>query len=285
MRNYLLLFTLLFAACSKSDNDTPPRTTYPLEKLTNVAYGSDNRQKMDIYLAEAHDTSTPFILFIHGGGWTAGNKEDMRNFQDFFLTKGISSASMSYRYVSGSVHYGELMADVNKAIDHIVGMNNWQSRKTKFVICGGSAGAHMSLLYGYNYDPANRISAIISLAGPTKVDERSFLEYAKTIGVIGALNNLAGATYATGQPINAKFSAASPINYVENVPTLLIHGTTDNIVPYQQATLLEAELKAKSVPHKLVTLTGAGHDLGAANPLNVLLISNEMTAWVNKYGK
>ncbi|MCK7556897.1 prolyl oligopeptidase family serine peptidase [Chitinophaga sedimenti] len=99
------------------------------------------------------------------------------------------------------------------------------------------------------------------------------------------VNAVAGAAYTTGQPVNAKFSQASPINYVANVPTLLIHGTIDNIVPYEQSTLLEAELKAKSVPYKLVPLTGAGHDLGTGNLANVLLISNEISAWVNRYGK
>jgi acetyl esterase/lipase len=282
MRN--LLFILLLVGCTKSDT-TKPGTTYPQEKILDVAYGSAPRQKMDVYLAAGHDTTTPFILFIHGGGWTAGNKEDMRGFQDFFLPKGFSSASMSYHYVSGTVHNDQLMADVEAALDYITAQPGWHSRKTKFIICGGSAGAHMSLLYGYKYDPQNRISGIISMAGPAKLDQVAFLEYAKSIGLIGVVNSLAGATYKTGQPVDPKFSEVSPINYVKNVPTLLIHGTADNIVPYEQATLLEAGLKAKSVPNKLITLTGAGHDLGAGNPLNALLVSNEISAWVTKYGK
>jgi acetyl esterase/lipase len=282
MRNLLLLL-LIFTACTKSD--TKRSDTYPQEKITDVAYGAETRQKMDVYLAEDHDTATPFIIFIHGGGWTGGNKEDMHGFQDHFLTKGISSASISYRYVNGSIHHEELMADVEKAITLIEEMDNWHSRKTKFILCGGSAGAHMALLYAYKYASKARVGAVISMAGPTKLDQVKFLEYAKSVGLIGVINAVAGATYTTGQPVNAKFSQASPINYVTNVPTLLIHGTIDNIVPYEQSTLLEAELKAKSVPYKLVPLTGAGHDLGAGNLANVLLISNEISAWVNKYGK
>ncbi|MCK7556896.1 alpha/beta hydrolase [Chitinophaga sedimenti] len=170
MRNLLFLFLLI--GCTKSNSTNPD--TYPQEKMLDVAYGTDARQKMDVYLAANHDTTTPFIVFIHGGGWTAGNKEDMHGFRDHFLTKGISSASISYRYVSGSVHHEELMADVTKAINLIQEMDNWHSRKTKFILCGGSAGAHMALLYTYKYASQAQVGAVISMAGPTKLDQVKF---------------------------------------------------------------------------------------------------------------
>ncbi|WP_295122215.1 alpha/beta hydrolase [uncultured Chitinophaga sp.] len=288
MRITLLLFFFVITgltACKDTTDGSPlPVTTQ--QRIRDVSYGPDPRNKMDVYLTANRTGEEPFMLLIHGGGWVGGSKNDMNGVQEAMLAQGISSASISYRYVSTTVHGDALMEDVGKALDKVLANSTtWTTRKTKIILCGASAGAHMSLLYGYKQDAANIIGGVISLAGPTDLTQTAFLDYAAAIGAKSAIENLAGAPYTTGQPINSKFSEVSPVSYLKNVPSLLIHGTADNVVPYVQATILEGKLKAAGYTHKLIPIPNAGHDLGVAQPLVLQMILNEVTAWAKAYGK
>lgn len=281
----LLLAGWLFlsSACTK-ENTTPPATAEA--KMLDISYGADTRNKMDVYLPKDRSTATPFVILIHGGAWTGGNKEDMRGFQDLLLARGYGSVSISYRYVNANVHYGELMEDVHKAVMYCVNKSgDWNIRNTKFIISGVSAGGHMALLYGYKYDTGGRIGGIVSMCGPTDISDPAMLNYATTIGLAGPLNALAGATYILNQPVDAKFTAASPLKQVKNIPTLMVHGTADLTVPYAQAEALNNRLGQLGYIHKLVTLTGAGHDLGFSIPANVVLIEAAFRTWIETYGR
>ncbi|SIO51167.1 alpha/beta hydrolase [Chitinophaga niabensis] len=283
----LILAGWLFvsSACTKSETPAPPPSTEEA-KMLNISYGADARNKMDVYLPKNRTAATPFVILIHGGAWIAGNKEDMHGFQDLLLTRGFASMSMSYRFVNATVHYEQLMEDVHKAVTYCASKSGeWNIRSTRIIISGASAGAHMALLYGYKYDADNRISGIISLAGPTDVSDPAMLNYAASIGLGGVINALAGATYVPGQPVDPKFAAASPLKQAKNIPSLLIHGTVDMTVPYSQAELLKNHLSQLGYTHKLVTIAGAGHDLGLAVPANLVLVESEFRTWVETYSR
>lgn len=282
----LILAGWLFvsSACTKSETPAPPATQEA--KMLNISYGADTRNKMDVYLPKDRTTATPFVILIHGGGWTTGDKADMQGFQNLLLARGFASMSMGYRYVNATVHYTQLMEDVHKAVTYCASKaGEWNIRNTKFIISGASAGGHMALLYGYKYDTDNRVSGIISLSGPTDLTDPAMLNYATSVGLIGVINTLAGATYVPGQAIDPKFAAASPLKQAKNIPSLLIHGTADVVVPYSQAELLNNHLKQLNYNHKLVTITGAGHDLGLNVPANLVLIESEFRTWVETYSR
>lgn len=240
---------------------------------------------MDVYLPKNRSKQTPFLILIHGGGWVAGDKSDMNALQDSLLSRGIASASMSYRYVSGSLHYEALMQDIAKALafcsEH---GKDWQTRTSHFIIGGMSAGAHMSLLYAYHYDVTNKIAGVISAAGPTDLSNTDYLNYTAVIGLLDEVEKMVGATYIPGQPLDARFWTSSPRAHMRNVPTLLLHGDHDAIVPYAQATELAADLADADYPHKLVTFAGANHDLGLANPTYYQLLLSEIIDWCLTYG-
>ena len=53
----------------------------PAEIHHNVAYGTDPRQKMDVYLpADRNRDSTRLIVVIHGGGWNNGDKSQLTQY-------------------------------------------------------------------------------------------------------------------------------------------------------------------------------------------------------------
>lgn len=42
--------------------------------LNDISYGSHKRQKADIYIPQKIKSDSGIILFIHGGGWSQGDK-------------------------------------------------------------------------------------------------------------------------------------------------------------------------------------------------------------------
>ncbi len=281
---FLLIWLLLTAACTEKEPAKP--STGETTRFTDVAYGQHARHKMDVVLPARRNEATPFVLLIHGGGWMAGSKEDMKGFQDYLEVNGIASAAINYRYADANLHYAALMDDVHKAVSFCASKaSTWSYRDSRFILLGASAGAHMSLLYGYKYDSGNRTGGIISMAGPTDLTNIAMLNYAASIGLGASIFNIVGAAYVGGQPLAPQFAEASPVHQLKNVPTLLIHGKTDNVVLYSQAEILATKLQQQSVPYKLVSLPNDGHDLGLGKPANVQLIASEIVQWINKYGK
>jgi acetyl esterase/lipase len=254
--------------------------------LRDVKYGDNDRNTMNIFIPKGSNNQTPFVLFMHGGAWVSGDKNDMAIVQLALGGAGIASASINYRYASNTAHYLELMSDVNSAVNYIVNHGkDWNVNTNKMAIGGISAGAHMALLYGYHYDKGNHISSIISMAGPTDLTNIDFLNGATLLKLIDGANKMVGATYEFGKPVPSQFKDASPIQNVKNVPTLIIHGTGDIVVPYAQAELLSDKLKQKSYTHDLMTIPGANHDLGLGNQATAKQIADKAVDWIKTYSK
>ncbi len=254
------------------------------EKTLSGSYDKDPRNTITIVLPKNRDEKTPFILFLHGGAWTSGDKKDVAVIQMILSQQGIASAAINYRYASKTVHYKELMTDVDSAVTYIENnMDTWNIGKKKITIGGISAGAHMSLLYAYGYDISNSINAVISMAGPTDLSATDMLDAATKNRMIGFVNWLVDDIYTQGMPVSTKFKNASPLTYVKSTPTLIIHGSKDSVVLYNQSVKLDDLLESKRIPHKLVTIDGANHDLGLASPRNATRIAQEVTNWIREY--
>lgn len=254
--------------------------------LRDVKYGPDKRNTMNVFVPKGANEKTPFVLFIHGGAWVSGDKNDVGVVQLALGGAGIASAAINYRYASDTVHYPQLMNDVKSAIDYIIEHDNdWGINANKMAIGGISAGAHMALLYAYHYDSGNHINSVISMAGPVDMTNVDFLNGATILKLIDGANKMVGAKYEIGKPVPSQFQDASPIKYVKNVPTLIIHGTGDMVVPYAQAELLVGTMKQKGYTYDLLTVDGANHDLGLGNQATAKRIADKVVSWVKEYSK
>lgn len=274
---------------TQSQNNTTPINNITTQKdliLRDVKYGTDARNTMNVLVPKGSTRDTPFVLFMHGGAWVTGDKNDVALVQLALGANGIASAAINYRYASDTLHYPELMSDVNSAVNYIVDHGkDWGVNTDKIAIGGISAGAHMALLYGYHYDQGNHISSIISMAGPVDMTNVDFLNAAALLKLIDGANKMVGATYVFAKPVPSQFKDASPIQYVKNVPTLIIHGTGDIIVPYTQAELLNTTLNQKGFTHELMTIPGANHDLGLGNKITAQQIADKVVEWVKMYNE
>lgn len=116
--------------------------------LRDVAYGSDPRQRMDVYLP-AQAQGAPVLLMVHGGGWRRGDKAHGRLVQNkaaHWLGQGAVFVSINYRMLPDALPDVQAR-DVAQALAQAQQQAaSWGADARRFVLMGHSAGAHLVAL-------------------------------------------------------------------------------------------------------------------------------------------
>ena len=128
--------------------------------FADVAYGPHARNVLDFWQAKS-DQPTPVVVFIHGGGFTAGDKSKAGGAGKIkpFLDAGVSFAAINYRYRT-TAPIQDVLRDCARAIQFIRSKAaDWHLDKTRLASYGGSAGAGTSLWLAFHDDLADPASA------------------------------------------------------------------------------------------------------------------------------
>jgi acetyl esterase/lipase len=145
----------------------PERLKYdlPIQPDENVAYGTHRMQVIYFWRAKS-DKPTPLLIYIHGGGWSGGDRSVVRSMLQPALDAGISVASVEYRTIKDSTADGLTppvkgpMLDCARAIQFCRSKaKDWNLDKTKVALSGGSAGACTSLWLAFHDEMADPNSA------------------------------------------------------------------------------------------------------------------------------
>lgn len=126
--------------------------------LENEHYGPDERQVFDL-LMPVSDKVTPLVIYLHGGGFVAGDKSEAYGWrkQDvaFFLKNGVAVATVNYRYARNNDSLGvkRSLGDIQTAIQYLRHHAGRYHIDKQAVGCfGTSAGAGSSLYFGLHPD-------------------------------------------------------------------------------------------------------------------------------------
>lgn len=253
-----LLFTGVFAAGCTACVDK------------EIRYAEAERCTMDIYYPSTVRKSMPFVLMIHGGGWTAGDKSSYKGIAESFCDNGFAVVSINYSYASESTHYQTIMNEITKALSYIKkNAKELRLDARKTALMGHSAGGHLSLLYAYSRQSPVDIQFVVSMAGSTDFTANGYPEVMNA-GYYNILSCLTGASFDGNGGYPAEWFDASPIKYVtpSSPKTIMMHGVNDDIVPYENSAALCAKLNEAGVENVLFTYPNSGHGLDNDKKIN-----------------
>jgi acetyl esterase/lipase len=253
----LLLLSLF--ACKKKDKPVD-NLPIPAQSISNVSYGTDARNIMDVYLpAGRTEASTPVLIMIHGGGWSEGSKADFAPFVDTMKRRLPNYAifNINYRLAGNGINlFPAQEQDVKKCVEFIYSKRSEYKISDKYVLAGASAGGHLALLHAYKYTSPVKIKAVVDFFGPTELT--AFYNNPPTFLVPILLLNVTGTTPALNP---ALYQQSSPLTFASNTssPTIILQGGADIVVPPSQSTLLRDKLQMLGVAHQFVFYPNGGH--------------------------
>ena len=230
----------------------------------DLSYGPDPAHRLDLYLpAAAGNRPPPVVVFLHGGGWSHGDKSPCPAAP--LADLGFAVASVNYRLTTVA-RFPAQLDDARSAVRWL------RSRATDLGVDGSrvgawgiSAGGHLAALLGGERE----VRAVCDWFGPT--DLARFADDARSAGLavkpqwplmIAAL--FGGSVEASPDLVRQAdptrlVSAASP-------PFLIQHGDRDEWVPVGQSRRLADALAAAGVDHTFTVVRGGGHGPGFDAP-------------------
>lgn len=277
-------------------DQTVQKQTYTYKKVGNldiiadVFFPDDTRIK-------------PVVVWIHGGALINGHRESVpRYVRNGFLEKDCILISIDYRLAPETM-FPEIIKDIEDAFKWIrrEGPELFNADPDRIAIIGGSAGGYLTLMAGCRVQPPPVVLVALwgygDLIGAWLSKPSSHPRHHRVkLTREEAYSQVSGGPVANARDRNGdgaafyqylrqnglwpeavsgwnphtdaeKFYPFMPVkNVTPEFPTvLLVHGTEDTDVPYEQSIMMVEEFKKHGVEHRLITVQGAEHGLAGAD--------------------
>ena len=233
-----------------------------------IEYASPAGEHLQLNLARPKeiDGKLPAVICIHGGGFRAGKRERWDGLCKQLAERGYVAATVTYR-LAPKHQFPAAVHDVKAAVRWLrANADKFHVDPERIGVVGDSAGGHLAQYLGVTGDvpqlegdggnphQSSRVTCVVNYYGPSDLTK----SYGKSVDAAEVLPLWLGGD-ATKE--HRKHIVASPLYWVTPAaaPTLLIHGTKDPYVNYEQAQWIHERLKAAEVEVELLTLENAGH--------------------------
>lgn len=246
--------------------------------------GGGRELKCNIYTPPGGPKNAPAVLLVHGGGWRQGDRSQLHGYGILLGREGYVCVASEYRLVPESPWPAQIH-DVKAAIRFMrANSDKLGIDPHRIAIEGNSAGAHLALFAagtanmpefegdGGHPDAPTDVAASLAVYPPTVFHHGNDRTH-------GSLPILA---LADDHPDVAR--AASPLSYASDTfpPTLLIHGTKDELVPPSASMVMYEALQKAGVPVELHMYADQPHAFDAA-PAFGRQLAQIMLLFLNRY--
>ena len=258
---FLLLFYPMGAKAERAKEKSiriPPSINYVTKNYLGLVGRST---EIGIAIAKKDMKSAkplPVVVFIHGGGWRSGDKDQHVWECVKYANKGYVAITLSYRLMD-EAPFPQCIEDVKTAIRYIKSLATEYPIDTDNIgVWGYSAGAHLALMVGISQgdewvcsdlypDFDSSVKCVVAIAAPT---------YFSNV-------NRRNAVLSEKQAKDSSFrERVSPLSYInkDQIPVLMIHGTKDMIVSPRHYRVFQKSCVEKGVENfTLVEAEGGGH--------------------------
>ncbi|MEO1047334.1 MAG: alpha/beta hydrolase [Pseudomonadota bacterium] len=223
-----------------------------------VAYGNHPRQQVDVYEPKGAVDELPLVLFVHGGGWSAGDRERVQSKPAHFGGQEVYFASAGYRLLPGSP-VEEQAKDVGAAVQALVAQaESLGFDADRIALMGHSAGAHLAALVGT--DPQYAGEAFDAIQGVILLDGAAY----------DIAQNIEDAPFSEKRVYEDAFGleierqkALSPVTYIggPDAPNWLALYVEGREIAKDQAELLVDGLSAAGSSARAVSIPETDHGL------------------------
>jgi acetyl esterase/lipase len=276
--------------------------------------------KMDAWWQQSQ-SPRPTVVWIHGGALMIGHREWVPGrIRRMVLEAGYPLFSIDYRLAPES-KLPAIIEDIEDAMEFIRGeaAQTVPLDPERLGIMGSSAGGYLTLVTGYRVKPRPRVLVSLfgygdivgdwyshpsphprhhqvkltaeeaerQVSGPPVCDPRdrkgdagAYYQYCRQHGLWPKA--------VSGWDPHTESERFAPYLPVRNVtmdypPTILVHGTKDTDVPYEQSVLMANQFQRYSVPHQLVTIDGGEHGLEGGDPARIDAAYASVQAFLSRY--
>lgn len=274
----------LLSSCSVEANDRVI-APFSMKTVSYVPKLHDEAHLMDLYIPAKAVKPMPVILWIHGGAWLMGNKEDTPAL--FFMKSGYAVASINYRFSSAAIFPAQI-EDAKAAVRWLrANADKYHLDPDRIAAFGNSAGGHLAALLGTtgdvkplegnlgNANQSSKVQAVVDWCGPSdfiSIEEQGDANNQLRPGdPKGPVAKLFGGLPSKKPELAA---SASPMTFVSNddPPFLIMHGDHDNVVPIKQSSDFYEVLKAAKVKVVYHVVKNGGHNF--FSPENLQIVEN-----------
>jgi len=268
------LMALILSACSLTDIaltvvNAPVRFEKTQKKL-NLTYDNHNN-KLDLYYPEVINAPPPVIVFLYGGSWQSGSKDQYKFVAKAFTQRGYAVAVPDYRKYP-DVKFPAFVEDSANAIRWLQDNSDTLNiRGDSLFVLGHSAGAHIGGLLACDRTYKTNITAFAGLAGPYNFTPQEPI-YKSIFGDVEDYSFMHVTTYIDGK----------------QSPMFLAHGDKDTVVSIKNMTTLREKILEKSGIVETKTYEGLNHYsiIGALSWLyNSTSVADDIDSFFQKYVK
>ncbi|HEY7781352.1 MAG TPA: alpha/beta hydrolase [Ktedonobacterales bacterium] len=262
-----LYVPLALAACGAPVTSTAAGLT--IRRDVPYAQAGGETLRLDAYLPQRTTGARPAVIFIHGGGWSQGDKRFWGPEAREIAQLGWVAFSINYRLDAPSPYPAEI-EDVRAAISWVrAHAGNYAIDPARLALVGDSAGANLALLAAVEgagpLDTGTRVRAAVSWSAPT--DLAALARAATTCAPAGCTHDsrFDEVEHYIGCDPTAcpnRYAAASPTSDVDpSDPPIFLANSDQEVIPLAQAQEMADRLRTAGVPYQLDIIPGTRHAL------------------------
>ena len=216
----------------------------------DLAYGTDPKQVLDLYLPAGEVSNAPVFLFLHGGGFREGDKAHYGSVAEPFVKAGVITVVASYRLAGSGAHYPDQPDDVKSTVKWLFeNIGQYGGNPEAIYVGGHSAGAILSADIGVNRAwlvemgmPKEIVKGIIPVSGPYDLRARG----------------RPGEVYAYAPTPELREQASPVLHVTDPVPVALVAVGSEE--QYQESSIAFTDaLKAAGVDAHYLLMDGEDH--------------------------
>jgi acetyl esterase/lipase len=233
----------------------------------DLEFANPDNQRLQVNIARPKEGNGPFpaVVCIHGGGFRAGKRESYDKLCFTLAQNGYVAITVTYR-LAPAYPFPAAVLDCKSAVRWLrANAVKYHVDPARIGVTGGSAGGHLAQFLGVtagvkefdageNLDRSSAVACVVNFYGPSDLTK----SYGKSVDAAQVLPLFFAGDLSTKL---REHIVGSPLYWVtpNAAPTLVVHGTDDKYVAYEQAGWMVDKLKASAVEAELLTLEGAGH--------------------------